>query len=153
MDKPSTSKFFIGSLVTFFILFLITQAILASALSAGKGAVKPESMADSAVAQRIEPVAHVYIGEPPVVEVEAEELSPGEQVVKQVCARCHRSGLMKSPKLGKASDWAPRIEKGMDTLYKHALNGFNKMPARGGRKSLSDDKVIAAVDFIVQELK
>lgn len=152
MDKPTTSKFFIGSLVTFFILFLITQAILASSLSLGKKAVKPESMADSDVAQRIEPVAQVYIGEPPVIEVVVEELSPGEQVVKQVCARCHRSGLMKSPKLGKAKDWAPRIEKGIDTLYHNAIHGLNKMPARGGRKSLSDEKIIAAVDHMLAEL-
>ena len=81
------------------------------------------------------------------------KLSPGEQVVKQVCSRCHRSGLMRSPKLGKAKDWAPRIEKGVETLYTNAINGFNKMPARGGRASLSDKKIIAAVDHILSELE
>jgi cytochrome c5 len=61
--------------------------------------------------------------------------------------------MMSSPKLGSAGDWAPRIEQGMDTLYKHAINGLNMMPARGGRPSLTDDEVKAAVDHMVSLVK
>jgi cytochrome c5 len=73
--------------------------------------------------------------------------------VTQVCSVCHGSGMMSSPKLGSAGDWAPRIEQGMDTLYKHAINGLNMMPARGGRPSLTDDEVKAAVDHMVSLVK
>ncbi len=153
METPESSgRFFVGSLVIVFLLFLVAQAILASSQNVAKHAIKPISMAEPDLLNRIGPVAEAYVGEPPVIEVETEELSPGERVVEQVCARCHRSGLMRSPKLGKAKDWAPRIEKGVKTLYDHAINGFNKMPARGGRASLSDEKIIAAVDFILEDL-
>jgi cytochrome c5 len=41
----------------------------------------------------------------------------------------------------------------MDTLYKHALEGFTgakgMMPARGGAATLSDDEVKAAVNHMV----
>jgi cytochrome c5 len=60
---------------------------------------------------------------------------------------------MQSPKLGSADDWAPRIEKGIETLYDHAINGFNMMPAKGGRADLSDDDIKAAVDFMVSNAK
>ena len=51
----------------------------------------------------------------------------------------------------KKDDWAPRIKQGKDTLHKHALEGFNSMPAKGGNSSLSDDEVKAAVDFMANE--
>ena len=51
------------------------------------------------------------------------------------------------------ADWAPRISQGKDTLYKHAIEGFNgakgNMPARGGSTTLSDDEVKSAVDYMV----
>lgn len=143
----STSKFFIGSLVIFFILYLITQGILANALSLGKSVVKPIEGTD--ITQSVQSTNQAGHGYSPLAKVDIKPLSPGEQVVKQVCSRCHRSGLMRSPKLGKASDWAPRVEKGVDTLYHNAINGFNKMPARGGRRSLSDEKIIAAVNHML----
>jgi cytochrome c5 len=41
-----------------------------------------------------------------------------------------------APKPGDKADWGPRIAQGKDTLYKHAIEGFNgakgAMPARGG---------------------
>ena len=60
---------------------------------------------------------------------------------------------MKSPKIGKAKDWTARLKKGKSTLYANAINGINKMPARGGKKSLSDDDVKAAVDHMLASLK
>ncbi|WP_410784476.1 c-type cytochrome [Leifsonia sp. SIMBA_070] len=45
------------------------------------------------------------------------------------------------------------MEKGIETLYDHAINGFNAMPAKGGNMSLSDDDVKAAVDYIVEPVQ
>lgn len=55
------------------------------------------------------------------------------------------------PMLGIKADWADRIKKGKDTLHKHAIEGFNTMPAKGGRGDLSDDEVKAAVDYMVNQ--
>jgi cytochrome c5 len=53
--------------------------------------------------------------------------------------------------VGNADAWAPRIEKGMDTLISHAINGFNAMPAKGGCGSCSDEEIQAAVEHMVAQ--
>jgi cytochrome c5 len=159
MDTQKSSKFFVGSIVTFLILFFLVKVILSTMQDVSENAVAPESMTAEDVSERIKPVAQVYVGEAPVVEVAAAEPAAavenagGGQVVTQVCALCHSTGMMSSPKLGSADDWAPRIEKGVDVLYANAINGFNMMPARGGRPDLSDDDVKAAVDHMLANAK
>ena len=74
----------------------------------------------------------------------------GESIYKAICATCHDAGLVGAPKTGTA-DWAARAAKGKATLYDHAINGFNAMPARGGSPDLSDEEVKNAVDFILAQ--
>ena len=66
---------------------------------------------------------------------------------------CHQTGVAGAPKLGDKADWGPRIAQGKDTLYKHAIEGFNgakgAMPPKGGNPALSDDDMKAVVDFMV----
>ncbi|MFC5430140.1 MAG: cytochrome c5 family protein [Paraburkholderia sp.] len=77
----------------------------------------------------------------------------GEKTFKGTCFMCHQTGAAGAPMFGNKADWAPRIAKGKDTLYKHALEGFTgnngTMPAHGGNPSLKDDEVKAAVDYMV----
>nr|WP_282103571.1 c-type cytochrome [Halomonas getboli] len=73
----------------------------------------------------------------------------GAAVYGSVCMACHDTGAAGAPKKGDATAWAPRLDKGIATLYDHAINGFNAMPAKGGNPSLSDDEVKAAVDHLV----
>tara|TARA_R110002050_G_scaffold57423_5_gene129300 strand:- start:221702 stop:222169 length:468 start_codon:yes stop_codon:yes gene_type:complete len=155
MVTQKSGKFFVGSIITFLIIFGVIKMVLLTSQDAEKRVVTPESMTAEDVADRIKPVAQTFIGEAPVIvaAVEEESVGGGEQIVTQVCSMCHSSGMMSSPKLGSNSDWAPRIEKGIDTLYNHAINGFNMMPARGGRPDLSDDDVKAAVDHMLLLVK
>ena len=74
----------------------------------------------------------------------------GESIYKAICATCHDAGLVGAPRTGTA-DWAAREAKGRATLYDHAINGFNAMPARGGSPDLSDEEVKNAVDFILAQ--
>jgi len=158
MQSSNTPKYLIGSLIVVGVLFLIANLILSNMLSIADNVVEPEPMDAEAIAERLKPVAKENIGEEQVAEAptaaeteaadDAADASVGKQVVTQVCAVCHSTGMMNSPKIGNANDWAPRIEKGMDTLYTHAINGFNMMPARGGNPKLSDDEVKAAVDYM-----
>ena len=75
----------------------------------------------------------------------------GKAVFEANCKMCHGGTIPGAPVVGKNDDWAPRIKQGKETLHKHALEGFNTMPAKGGNTSLSDDEVKAAVDYMVNE--
>lgn len=74
----------------------------------------------------------------------------GKAVYEQVCKTCHATGLLESPKLGDAGAWAPRIAQGADLLHKHALEGLNAMPAKGGA-DIPDEEVINAVDYMIEQ--
>lgn len=160
MNKNSSGTFLVGSIITIAVLFGLVLLILARMDAIQKNVVAPESMEPEAVEERIAPVAEVNVGEPPAAPAApaepaaqetqvAAEGGVGEKIVNQVCAMCHASGLMNSPRIGNAEDWAPRLEQGIETVYDHAINGLNMMPARGGNPSLTDDEVKAAVDFMI----
>jgi cytochrome c5 len=121
----------------------------------------------AAVAERIRPLGQVYLpGEEhqapaPVVET-AIEPAPvatamsGPQVYNTACLACHGAGIGGAPKLGNREDWAPRIARGKDVLYGHAINGFDgdapaPMLPKGGRADLSDQEIRDAVDYMVSQ--
>ena len=55
-----------------------------------------------------------------------------------------------APKYGSKPLWAKRIAQGRETVYSNAINGLRGMPPRGGFASLSDEDVIAGVDYMVR---
>ena len=70
------------------------------------------------------------------------------------CATCHNSGVAGAPKYADAAAWAPRIRKGMDTLYASTINGLPPaMPQKGMCFSCSDDELRALVDYMVAAAK
>lgn len=75
----------------------------------------------------------------------------GQKVYEANCKACHGGAIPGAPGVGKNDEWAPRIKQGKETLYKHALEGFNSMPAKGGNTSLSDDEVKAAVNYMANQ--
>jgi cytochrome c5 len=81
----------------------------------------------------------------------------GQTVYSATCAMCHAAGVTGAPKPGDKSDWGPRIAQGKDTLYQHAISGYQgkkgMMPPKGGNTSLPDADVKAAVDFMVDQSK
>ena len=48
----------------------------------------------------------------------------GTDLYTQACSACHDAGIAGAPKAGDAAAWAPRIAKGKNVLYQHALQGF-----------------------------
>lgn len=81
-------------------------------------------------------------------------LKHGRAVWMETCKGCHAYGFAGSPKAGDAKAWAPRISKGREQLYAHAIEGFfgpkgTMMPARGGNDALSDADVKSAVDYMI----
>ena len=80
----------------------------------------------------------------------------GPQVYNAACIVCHQPpGTGGAPPVGDVAAWQPRIAQGMDTLYMHALQGYQGekgfMPPKGGRVDLSDDEIRAAVDYILEQ--
>jgi cytochrome c5 len=81
----------------------------------------------------------------------------GPQVYNAVCIACHAPpGVGGAPALGDGDAWAPRIAQGMDTLVDHALHGFSGstgiMPRKGGRVDLSDEEIIGAIEYMVEQV-
>ena len=76
-----------------------------------------------------------------------------ESDYKASCAACHDSGAAGAPVVGQKGDWTARIKAGTETLYTHAIKGFNGMPPKGGAMSLKDDQVKAIVDYMVNASK
>ena len=105
---------------------------------------------------RIQPVGKVCFEGGEACDVTARSSGPaagdgprdGEAVYNAVCHTCHATGLLGSPMLGDAGAWGPRVAKGKDTLYTHAINGFNAMPAKGGA-DIVDEEVQNAVDYMM----
>ena len=114
------------------------------------------------VHDNIEPVAHVAIAgqdNSALAKLDGAAAAPaadlpanGEQAFQKICSACHATGVAGAPKVGDHSAWDARIAQGKDTLYKHAIAGYQGgkgvMPAKGGT-TWPDDTVKAAVDYMV----
>ncbi len=72
----------------------------------------------------------------------------GQAVYTASCKSCHANGIMGAPKLGDK-----KFSGDLETLVKNSINGVGRMPAKGGVSSLSDDKVRAAVEYMVEQSK
>lgn len=121
----------------------------------------------AAIEARIAPVGAVFAGETGAAAQAAQvaaalEAAKGQvayggtlnggEIFPQLCGACHTSGAAGAPKLLKA-EWGARLAQGKDTLHKHAIEGIRGMPARGGNPSLTDEQVIATVDWMLDNLK
>jgi cytochrome c5 len=80
----------------------------------------------------------------------------GSVIFGKLCTACHGTGAGGAPKLEKGL-WADRVKQGIETLDKHAIDGFKgaagQMPAKGGNPSLTDEQVKATVKWMVDNLK
>lgn len=136
-------------------------------------AVPPQESQTAIQAQlnRIAPVGDVYAGSTGAAAQAAAAAAADAQAASQVayggtmdggeiygnlCAGCHTAGVAGAPTLSQV-DWTSRIPQGMDTLYTHAIEGFTGstgfMPPRGGNPALSDEQVIASVDWMIENLQ
>lgn len=76
----------------------------------------------------------------------------GEQVYNVGCAACHQVGAAGAPKTGESSVWTPRLNQGMQNLVKHAIEGYNAMPARGFCTDCSDQEIADAVSYMIDAI-
>ena len=75
---------------------------------------------------------------------------PGEQTYRRFCFSCHASGAAGAPRVGDVAAWAPRVERGMDTLMRHTIEGMPGMPARGMCTRCDDDELRDVVNYMIE---
>lgn len=137
---------------------LIALIAIAGVISLGKLAYA-QSYHDE-IAKRIAPIGSVCLkGEPcesetasggPMVETAVAGMADPEAIYNQSCATCHAVGVAGAPKFGDVDAWAPRIDKGMDTLYSSVINGLAPgMPAKGLCMTCSDEELKAVTDYMI----
>lgn len=151
----------IGCLIGIAAFLIILARILAGGTQVAWAQTEPAYT--DAVAARIAPVGQVagpgdmaaIDAAPAVVAAPTAAKLTGEQVYNSACFACHGAGVAGAPKLGDTADWNARAAQGRATLNKHSLEGFQGgtgyMPPKGGRVDLSDEEIVAAVDFMLKE--
>ncbi len=76
----------------------------------------------------------------------------GREVYLHVCTICHQNGEMTAPRIGNGENWTMRLkDNGLKTLYKNVIDGYNSMPPKGACVTCSDNDIMSAVDYILNE--
>lgn len=150
----------LGILVFIAICIFAFARIVGGAIQARN--VETEPLHLKKVQANVEPVAHVAIAgqdNTTLGKLDAPAGAPaevlpanGEAAYQKTCKTCHEAGIAGAPKIGDHAAWGPRIAQGKETLYKHAIGGYQGgkglMPAKGGT-TWPDDLIRAAVDHMV----
>ncbi|MFO7552587.1 MAG: c-type cytochrome [Haliea sp.] len=135
---------------------VLSVAALLVAMAASAIDLTDRQRAD--IEARIKPVGEVCLhgdascGGAAVAGAEAAARS-GKEVYDAACMACHMTGAGGAPVTGDVVAWAERIAKGMDVLHESGVKGVpgTGMIAKGGCMNCSDEEVIAAVDYMVEE--
>ncbi len=82
----------------------------------------------------------------------------GKTIFGDLCTTCHTNAATGAPAITDKAAWAPRVAEGLDTLVKHATEGYTGpdgklMPAKGGNLSLTDAQVKATVEWMLSQVK
>ena len=158
------------SMVIGFLMALTVALILVAYYLQGKLVHDPDPAVAKRTLARISPAGSVYAGSTgaaaqaaAVAAAAAKAASQvayggtldGSVIYNQLCTGCHTSGAGGAPTLT-AAGMGARLSKGKDTLHKHAIEGFQGagvMPAKGGNPALTDEQVIATVDWMLANIK
>ncbi|MFI4968821.1 MAG: c-type cytochrome [Lysobacterales bacterium] len=155
--------------------FLAIVAVLLMALAAHIYSNNPPPQnpdKQKLVEQRIAPVGGVYAGDTGRAAMQAAQetaakaaaaqvayggTTDGKTIFGNLCHSCHETGAGGSPKISDKAAWAPRVAEGIETLIKHATDGYTGktgvMPAKGGNPALNDAQIKATVEWMVTQVK
>lgn len=154
-------------------LMLVAVVLIAIAMHIYGGAAKPVNAARADIVEkRLAPVGGVHAGETGRAAIAAAEeaakqaaasqvayggTTDGKVVFDNLCHACHATGAGGAPKLTDKAHWTPRVALGLDTLVKHATEGYTGtlgiMPARGGNPALTDEQVKSTVEWMIAQVK
>ncbi|MGF6148186.1 Cytochrome c555 [Kingella potus] len=130
------------------VILLATLYFLVKLATGGYQPGTVEESTRAAVQTRIQPQGSITEGDGvPVGE------RKGDKIFAKVCVQCHAadSNTPDSPKITHNAEWAPRIAKGLQTLFDHAWNGFNAMPAKGGQSDLTEQELKRVIVYMANQ--
>ena len=158
------------SIIIVFLMLVAFGLILFSRYLHHQVPPEPSAIAQQALLDRIAPVGAVYAGSTGAAQQAAAAAAAaaaaqsqvayggtldGKVIYDNLCTGCHTSGAGGAPTLDHAH-WDARLAQGTETLHRHAIEGFTgsagMMPARGGNPALTDEQVIASVDWMLENL-
>ena len=159
------------SMVIGFLVLVTLGLIIGAFILHGQLPHEPDPRAAERTQRRIAPIGAVYAGSTGAAAQAAAQAAAaaaasaqvayggtldGEVIYNNLCAGCHTSGAGGAPTLV-AAQWTARIAQGADTLHRHAIEGYTGaagvMPPKGGNPALTDEQVIATVDWMVDNLQ
>lgn len=113
------------------------------------------SLAEKSIIERLAPEGTVTVetGGKVITQAAAVVTDIGQKRYEETCHICHGPGLAGSPKFGDKTEWAPRIAEGIETLVKHAIQGYKAMPPKGTCMACSDEEIHKAVEYMVSHSK
>lgn len=153
-EAQSNRAFFVRFGVVTLIIHLLAFALIMLSRSIGAYEPDPQVMRE-VIEQRLAPVGQV-VTDPAALQVAAAPAAAkrtplsGEQVVTQVCAACHASGVLDAPKSHDVATWDAREKAagGTDALLQSAIRGKGTMPPRGGDPKLTDEEIGSAIEIM-----
>ena len=161
MNDSTFNRLFILMIIAMTIMTIVIVVLAAYASSDVNERLNERSEAENSasIAERLKPVGHFETAStsnaPAAAAAEPVILSGSEAYAS--CAACHDAGVAGAPAIGDKAAWSARVAQGIETLYTHAISGFQGaagyMPAKGGNMSLSDESVKAAVDHMVEAVQ
>jgi cytochrome c5 len=155
-------------------LLLVMFALIGLALYLYGHHPPPENPArQSQVDERVAPVGAVFAGDTGRAALAAAQdaakkaaasqvayggTTDGKTIFGNLCQTCHTNAATGAPIITDKGAWAPRVAQGLDTLVKHAIEGYQGkagtlMPAKGGNPSLTDAQVKATVEWMISQVK
>ncbi|MFT4811310.1 MAG: cytochrome c5 [Paraglaciecola sp.] len=112
-------------------------------------AVQAQEMSEDDIKARIHPIGKVHVAGAKTV-VASSGPRAGSDIYTKACVACHSVGVLNAPKFQDAADWAPRMEKGFDTVWQNAINGIGAMPPMGTCGDCSNDEIKAAIEHMIE---
>jgi len=89
---------------------------------------------------------------PPAAQAHSRSLQPQDKAVAVIyqrsCASCHTVAATGAPLTGDLPAWAPRLEKGMNTLLENVVRGFGAMPPYGLCMNCDTAQFEALINFM-----
>ena len=165
MASGISDQKFIKSLSIFIVLGVVLTLFLILLGNLNAGTINERqrdgrnAMAETPNKNVLQPVGQISVASASADQAETVQVAAasidGASVYQSACMACHAAGIAGAPRVGDVAGWADRIAQGPDTLYSHAIQGFQgkagMMPPKGGNMALSDDEVKAAVDHMVAQ--